>query len=167
MSISAAELKKAYPLTSYRFRVEVYPYLGHIIGLHLPSFLASTWSFSEVTGLDLNYEHSVYRDGLSFAAGTLIMRGIKQPAKIVLTRGIVKNRSELADWVQTEGFILAEYLRKKNLRIIQLDEDDNTEIAWNLVGAVPVKLTGPSFKASSNEVSIESLELMVEEITLG
>ncbi len=167
MAISKARLKQIYPLSSYKFRVEIYPYLGHIIGLHQPALFASTWSFSDVSGLDMNYEHSVYRDGLSFAAGNEILRGVKQPPRITLSRGIVRDRAQLAEWMQTEGFIFSRLLRKKNLRIIQLNEENDPEVFWNVVGAVPVKLVGPSFKSNSNEVSIEAIELMAEDITVN
>ena len=115
----------------------------------------------------MNYEHSVYRDGLSFAAGCEILRGIKMPPRITLSRGIVRDRADLADWMQTEGGIFSRLLRKKNLRILQLNEDNDPEVSWNVIGAVPTKLVGPSFKSNSSEVSVESIELMVEDISIS
>lgn len=162
MPTSKANIKAAYPLPAYRFQVELYPYLGSLVTL--TSIGGSKWSFSEVSGLDSSYDHHVYRDGMSFMLGVDLMRGIRQPVTITLRRGIVRDRKQLAEWMQTEGGLFSDLLRKKNLRIVQVDEDGKALVAWMAIGAMPVKLHGPTFKASDNEVSIESLELVAERL---
>jgi phage tail-like protein len=165
MAVSKAQIKKSYPLPSYCFQVELYPYLGTLAALvTVKTFGGSTWSFSEVSGLDSSYDHQLYRDGMSHAFGVELMRGLRQPVNITLRRGVVRNRGQLAEWMQTGGLPWSHWSRKKNLRIVQVDEKNAPLVAWTVIGAMPVKLHGPNFKASDNEVAIEALELVAEQL---
>lgn len=160
-----SQLRDTYPLPVYRFQVEIYPYLGSLLAaISVTAFGGDTWSFSEVSGLDSSFEHQVYRDGMSHAFGVDLMRGLRQPVTVTLRRGIVKDRADVAEWMQTAGYPFADMLRKKNLRIVQIDEKGHPLVAWTVIGAMPVKLTGPQFKASDNDVAIEALELVAEEL---
>jgi phage tail-like protein len=165
MITPVSTLKDTYPLPVYRFQVEIYPYLGSLIAaISVTAFGGDTWSFSEVSGLESSFEHQVYRDGMSHAFGVDLMRGLRQPVTITLRRGIVKDRKDVAQWMQTAGFPFADMLRKRNLRIVQLDENGDPLVAWTVVGAMPIKLTGPHFKASDNDVAVESIELIAEHL---
>lgn len=156
---------QGYPLPAYGFRVELYPYFGSVAGgIGFGPIGKETWAFSEVSGLDSSFDHQVYRDGMSFLLGPELLRGIRQPSTITLRRGIVPHRDQLADWMQTEGTSISALLRKKNLRVVQVDAGGDPLVAWNVIGAMPVKLIGPHFKASDNEVTIEAIELVAERV---
>lgn len=165
MPTSKAEIQARYPLPVYRFRVELYPYLGTLLAsVSVTAFGGATWSFSEVSGLDSSFDHQVYRDGMSHALGVELLRGIRQPVTLTLRRGIVRDRKQLVEWMQTGGLPWSNVERKKNLRIVQVDERDEPLVAWTVIGAMPVKLHGPNFKASDNEVAIEAIELVAEQL---
>jgi phage tail-like protein len=167
MALSKAEIQARYPLQSYRYRVELYPYLGTLLAsISVTAFGGETWSFSEVSGLDSSFDHQLYRDGMSHLLGVELMRGLRQPITLTLRRGVVRDRKQLAEWMQIGGLPWSNVERKKNLRIVQVDENDDPLVAWTVIGAMPVKLHGPTFKASDNEVAIESLELIAEQLNV-
>jgi phage tail-like protein len=166
MSLSREELMRSYPLPAYNFQVQVFPYLGYKLRLVMPDILGSTWSFADVSGLELAYENHIYRDGLSFAAGYEVLRGFKKPPRITLSRGIVPDRMQLAHWVQVNG-LLSNFLRKRNLRIIQGSEEDGTAIEWTVIGAEPVTYSGSKLSSSSSEIAVETLELVAETIIVS
>lgn len=163
MPTSLSDIKKRYPLPIYQYKVEIYPYLGSIAALVSVGILGGdTWGFSEISGLESHFEHQVYRDGLSYNLGPDLLRGLRQPLNITLKRGVVPKRSELADWMQMAYYPLVDFLRKKNMRIIQVDAEGNPVVAWNITGAMPVRLSGPQFNAKDESVSIESIEVVAE-----
>ena len=47
-----------------------------------------------------------------------------------------------------------------------MDEERRDVLRWHFENAWPNKIDGPSLKASGSEVAIESIELVVEDITL-
>ncbi len=47
-----------------------------------------------------------------------------------------------------------------------MDEERNDVLRWNFEGAWPNKVEGPTLTATGNEIALESLELVVEDITL-
>ena len=50
--------------------------------------------------------------------------------------------------------------------MILQDEQHVDVLRWNFENAWPNKIEGPTLKASGNDVAIESIELIVEDITL-
>jgi phage tail-like protein len=53
---------------------------------------------------------------------------------------------------------------RKNVSIVLFNEAQEEKLRWNLREAWPSKWTGPSFNATSNEVAIETLEIVHEEM---
>jgi phage tail-like protein len=137
--------KRNYPLPAYNFRVGV----G---GLDM--------SFSDVSGLRLDFETKAYRHGLSAWEGERIARyawGAFYP--ITLKRGIVHGRAMLADWLEDGD-------RPRAMEISLCDEKGVPLVTWRVGRAVPVKLEAPEFAARSDEPAIESLEVMVSGIVV-
>lgn len=148
MSQSKKQIKASYPLPVYNYRVTV----GN-----------QTIGFSEVSGLSLEYEPVTYKHGFSFAMGAKIIPGMHQPVKLTLKRGIAKGSDFLASWLQTtyaNPFKSAE----KDVVIDLCDEAGKPVVRWAVKGALPVKLDVPTFDANSNDVAIETLELIAHEI---
>jgi phage tail-like protein len=135
------------PLVSAYFTVE---FQGVIVG-----------AFQEVTGLGSQNEVVEYK--ASGEKGQYIIH--KVPGRltwnnITLKRGIT-DATDLWDWRKTveEGKIDE---ARKNGSVVMYDQT-GTEIArWNFTNAWPSKLTGPSANATSNDVAIEELEIVVE-----
>ena len=53
-------------------------------------------------------------------------------------------------------------IERRDLTIMLLNEEHIPVMIWKVKQAFPVKLEGPSLKASGNEVAIESVELAHE-----
>lgn len=133
------------PYRNFRFRVE-------IDGIQQAGF-------SEVSGFESSIEAVEYREGTD----PIHMRklsGLNKFGNITLKWGITDSL-EVYEWFAagTEGPVLV-----KNLSIIAVDEAGNDTARWNVVGAWPVSYKAPDFDAKSNEVAIESLELVHEGI---
>ncbi len=56
---------------------------------------------------------------------------------------------------------------RRDISIILLDEKRTERVRYNLTAAWPVKWTGPEFKASANEIAVESLEVCHEGVTVA
>jgi len=148
MSYDREQIKATYPLPVYNYRVTV----G-----------ADTMGFSEVSGLSVNYEPVTYKHGLSFVMGAKIIPGMRQPIRLTLKKGVVKANDFLASWFQnayTNPFNNA----KRDILIDLCDESGQAVVRWKVQGALPIKLDAPTFDADSNEVAIESLELVAHDI---
>lgn len=120
----------------------------------------TTLGFSQVTGIEVAYEHIVYRHGLSFREGENITTFPANTFKpITMQRGVVREGSSL---------FLYEWLTSRELRRIEVqlcDDLSRPRLLWRIAEAIPVKLSAPTFDANSNEVAIEVLELMAKGVT--
>lgn len=144
MAVSQEDIKKRYPLPVYNFKVT----LG-----------AVEVSFSEVSGLLMEYETVSYRHGLSFLEGETVIRFLNKKAiPITMKKGVVKDVAELYEWF-TDA-------RRKNILVSLCDEEGHPLLVWKIASALPVKLNAPTFDANANEVAIDSLEIMAGDISL-
>lgn len=138
--MTAEDMKNEYPVPVYRFNV---------------NFDGEDYAFSEISGLEMQRKEITYRDGL----GAKYMPGMEEAIKLTMKRGLVKGGSQLYAWINS---IKLNIVEKKNITVSLLDNDNNPIISWAVQGAFPVKLTAPTFDAKSNEVAIESLELVAD-----
>ena len=148
MSTNADEIKASYPLPVYNYRVTIG---GQAMG------------FSEVSGLNVDYEPVTYKHGFSFAMGAKIIPGMRQAVKLTLKRGIVKDGDFLAGWFQkayANPFSNAE----EDVLIDLCDEKGKPVVRWKVKGALPTKLDAPTFDANNNDVAVESLELTAHDL---
>ncbi len=139
------DIKSNYPLPSYNYRVTVE---------------SDVISFAEVSGLSVEYEPVTYKHGLSFVLGTKIIPGMRQPIQLTLKRGIVQSRDFLHSWIHsayTDPFFTG---TKRDIVIDLCDEAGVPVVRWTVQGALPTKLEAPAFDANSNEVAIETMELV-------
>lgn len=141
MATTADDIHTGYPIPIYRFTVT----LGE-----------EDMAFSEVSGLDIGNEPITYKDGISVK----YMPGQSSSTTITLKRGIVKAKTQLFDWINAVSLNLID---KKDIIVSLTNEAaDSPIVTWTVSNAFPKKLTGPSFNAASNEVSIETLEMMAD-----
>ncbi len=133
-----------YPLTAYNYRVTV----GD-----------AELSFSEVSGLAVEYEKVTYRHGLSFREGETITKHLFEKfVALTLKRGVVHGENPLYEW------LLDNEPRKMAISLCNAEGDP--VVTWDIRRAVAIKLQGPSLKASGNEVAIETLDLQVSGVTV-
>jgi phage tail-like protein len=146
MTDSKAAQKASYPLPAYNFRVTVD---------------AASASFTEVSGLAVEYETVTYRHGFSRWQGEDVTRVPKSGhTTVTLKKGTTPSDTFLSDW------LTADPPTARAIAISLCDEAGAPVVVWHIKEAVPVKLGAPSFDAAGNQVAIESLELLASGISV-
>lgn len=119
--------------------------------------------FSEVSGLTQEVQLIEYRTGASPDYSTIKMPGLHKYNNITLKKGVMDNDNKFFDWLNT---VKLNTITRKDIVISLLNEEHKPVMTWSAINAWPVKVEGPSLKASGNEVAIESIELAHEGLTL-
>ena len=145
MAVNVSGLEAEYPLAAYNYRVIVDN--------------SETLSFSEVSGLRIEHDHVLYRHGFSWLMGDHLIRAQRKPVNVTLKRGVAKQRKYLYDWLETS--------EKRHVRIELCDESGSVVVSWDISRALPLKLDAPTFSANTNEVAVESLELIAHDLKLS
>ena len=142
------------------------PYPSFRFALELTDFLVA--GFAECTGLQMEMKVFEYKEGgrnettLKFPENTTY-------GNITLKRGVTKS-TELIDWqldAVQGAFSKNTRSNNSNIAILLLEEtagEPQVAQRWNLIRALPVKWVGQDFKATGNEVAIETLEIAHEGI---
>ena len=134
------------PFPTYNFAVEIE---GLLVG-----------GFTEVTGLDSEIKVEDYREG---GVNDFVHKlpGPTSYSNLQLKHGLTAI-STLWNWYAntTRGVI-----QRKNGTIMLLDQHQLPVMWWNFRNALPVRWSGPTFDASSDEVGFESIELTHEGVT--
>jgi phage tail-like protein len=155
MALTKEQIKSDYPLPIYNYRVDIN---GESI------------SFSEVSGLELSFETITYKEshatGGKVGPNIMYMPGQIQPVNISLKKGYVQGKSipVFYEWINS---IQLNRVDKRDIVVHLLDETGNTVVSWTVVDSFPTKLSAPSFDANSNEVAIESMELMASRVSMA
>ncbi|MBQ4852417.1 phage tail protein [Pseudoalteromonas sp. MMG012] len=145
MATARTDIEAEYPIPVYRFVV---------------SFGEESIPFSEVSGLDIGFETITYKDG----HGKKHMPGQPTDVNITLKRGLVRQKSQFYDWISSISLNLVD---KKDITISLTNEDRSQPlVTWKVINAFPKKLTAPSINGGSNEASVESLEMMADDIKI-
>ena len=137
------------PFLSFRFTVEVDQQV--------------VAAFNDVTGLEFETEVETFREGGVLLHEQQLAGPNKFPSRLVLKRGITDD-DVLWSWHQdvTQGKI-----SRKDVSILLLDSTGEEQWRWNFRQALPVKWTGPQFRASNAEIAIETLELVHKGLVPG
>jgi len=112
-------------------------------------------AFSECSGLQAETEIFEWEEG-GWNAHKHRMLGRRKYSNIVLKRGIATR--ELLDWYHK--YQVGQEYKRLELSIILHGYNGSPELRWNVVGALPVKWVGPTFKSGSTEVAVETFELV-------
>ena len=134
------------PYRGYNFRVEV-------DGI-------TRGGFRECSGLDTSQDPVDYREGTD-SLTTRRLPGLVKYSNIILKWGITDD-AELWDWRQSA---MDGKVERKNGSIVLLDDTGAEALRWNFREGWPSKWTGPTFNATSNEVAIETLEIVHEGVS--
>lgn len=143
-----------YPLPVYSYKVEV----G-----------GETIAFSEVSGLSLNFETTTYKESISYngQAGPNVMYMPAQLSAVNLSlkKGLVKSKSMSVfyNWISATAL---NKIEKKDISISLCDESGAPVVIWKVIDAFPTKLDMPTLDSNSNDVAIESMELMATKVTM-
>jgi len=144
MAQTPQQQRTSHPLAAYNFRVSV-------DGVAM--------RFAKVSGLAREHNTVTYRDGLSFVEGEHITKfHINAFAPVTLERGTVLGDKFLSTWLERST--------PSAMEVSLCDETGTPVIAWSIARAVPVKLTAPTFDASTNQLSIDTLEIRAAGISM-
>ncbi len=119
-------------------------------------------AFSECSGLTAEGDAVDYREGTDRQANVRKLVGLRKYANIMLKRGYTQDTS-LWTWY---GNIRDGIADRRNVTIVLLNEQRVPVLRWHAERAWINKIEGPAFKASGNEVAIESVELVHEGLTI-
>jgi phage tail-like protein len=154
MALSSQDIRNTYPLPVYNFRVD--------IG-------TDTVAFAAVSGLNIGYDTTIYRE--SPTAGSqpgpvyMIMPAQPTTTTLTLTKGVVPSASlpALYGWIAQ---VRVNQVEKKDIVIRLCDEKGDTVVSWAVSNAFPTRLDAPSFDVTSNDVAIETMELVADGVTI-
>jgi phage tail-like protein len=95
----------------------------------------------------------------------MLMPSQRKSATITLKKGVVTGVSvpTLFAWISS---IELNRVDKKDIYVRLCDETGAAVVSWKVINAFPTKLDAPTFTASSNDVAVESMELMADGITV-
>jgi len=113
--------------------------------------------FRECFGLDSTQEPIDYREGNEGLTARRLP-GLVKYSNIVLKAGITDD-AQLWDWRKKA---IDGKVELKNGSIILLNDAGEEKLRWNFVNGWPTRWAGPTFNATSNEVAIETLEIVHE-----
>jgi phage tail-like protein len=119
--------------------------------------------FRECTGLNATRNAGEYREGTDKALTKRRMPGLNSYGNITLKRGITDNK-ELWDW---HSKLQSGETDRRNVSIILSDDKGEEKMRWNLVDCWPTTWNASDLNATSDEVAIETLELIHEGISVG
>lgn len=154
MALSRDVIRDTYPLPVYNYLVEID---GEIA------------AFSEVSGLSVSYETATYKESPieGGVPGPQVMRMPMQASDVTVTlqKGLVKGVSVavLYNWIASTQI---NQIDKKDIVVRLCDEGGAAVVSWHVRNAFPTKLDAPSFTADSNDVAVESMELMADGIRI-
>lgn len=119
-------------------------------------------AFSECSGLTAEGDAVDYREGTDLASNVRKLMGLRKYTNIVLKRGYTQDKSLWA-WF---GNIINGVADRRNVTIVLMNEEHQPVLRWHAENAWINKIEGPTFKASGNEIAMESVELVHEGLTL-
>ena len=117
--------------------------------------------FSECTGVNTETDAIEYRTGDHDITVTKLP-GLKKFGNITLKRGFTASK-ELWEWRKK---VLDGKTERQSGSIVLQNEARQEALRWNFREGWPRKWDGPSFNAKTNEVAIETLEIVCEGIAL-
>ena len=120
--------------------------------------------FQEVSGLEIEAEPLEYRHGNSKVFSKINMPGMVKNNKVSMKKGVFVNDNTFWDWYNK---IKMNTIERQNVVIKLLDEKGSPTMTWTLNNAWPTKISSTDLKSESNEVAIESIEIMHEGLTIA
>ena len=136
------------------------PYRGFNFRVEIDNITVG--AFSDVSGLSSDGDIVEYREGTDRELHVRKLMGLRKFSNIMLKRGYTDNR-ELWNW---RNNIVNGTPDRRNGAIVLMDEERNDMLRWEFEGGWIHKIDGPTFNAKGNDVTIESLEIVIESLAL-
>ena len=120
--------------------------------------------FSEVSGLNAEITVAEYRNGNAATNYVTKLPGIHKSGDVTLKRGVIGSK-DIWDWIKAVRAGDLDEAKRNVVIKLQDEQRESTVVTWTLVGAMPIKFTGPTLNAKGGgDVAMEELVLSVEEI---
>jgi phage tail-like protein len=129
------------PYLSYRFKVEISS--------------VQAGGFNEVSGLTFENEVETFREGGRNDHDWQLAGPAKFP-RLVLKRGV----ADVDDMWKWYLKVRSGVIRRQQVKIVLMDTEGNEKRGWIFSRACPVKWTGPTLQAGTNQVAFETVELV-------
>jgi phage tail-like protein len=136
------------------------PYRGYNFILEIDN--VPKGAFSEVGGLTADGDAVDYREGTDLQPNVRKLMGLRKYSNLTLKRGYTQDKALWQWYVNVTNGIDD----RRNVTIVLLNERRQPVLRWHAENAWINKIEGPALKASSNDVAMESLELVHEGLTL-
>lgn len=114
--------------------------------------------FTECSGLQAELEIEEWKEGGRIGYVHRLPGRVKTFQNLVLKRGITT--PELWNWYERTASGRRGGIERQNMTITLLGGNDLPVIRWEIFEALPIKWTGPSFKSSSGEIAVETVEFL-------
>lgn len=119
-------------------------------------------AFSECSGLTAEGDAVDYREGTDLIPNVRKLVGLRKYSNITLKRGYTQDKS-LWTWFTN---IVNGLPDRRDVTIVLLNEQRQPVLRWHAENAWINKIEAPMFKASGNEVAMESVELVHEGLSI-
>jgi phage tail-like protein len=119
-------------------------------------------AFSEASGLTAEGDSVDYREGTDRQNNVRKLVGLRKYTNITLKRGYTTDTS-LWQWYTSAVNGTPD---RRNVTIVLMNESRQPVLRWHAENAWVNKIEGPSFKATGNEVAMESVEIVHEGLSI-
>ena len=117
--------------------------------------------WTKVEGLGMEFEVFTYREGGVNGYEHKLIGPVKF-TNLRLSRPVDATSPAVMMWLASNQMMVVEH----TMAITAMNAAGEAITTWNLLGAVPVKWTGPALDIMSNSVATETLEVAYQEISL-
>lgn len=119
--------------------------------------------FQEVTGLSIEVTMQEYRAGNDARNAPMKIPGLYSVPDVTLKRGVI-GTTDLIEWLDQ---VRRGEDASRDVTITLLGEDHETQaMTWLLVGAQPLKYTGPSLNGKGTDVAVDELVLSIVDLKI-
>jgi phage tail-like protein len=134
-------------------KIRLDPHLGCNFYVEIDGLIAG--QFREVRGLEGSIKMHEYKEG-GLNTRSHKFAGEAEFPNLTLSKGVT-DMTTLWDWYAD---VANGIITRRSLSLTIMDAARYPIMWWDVMYALPVKWTGPSFDARSGEVAVESLELI-------
>jgi phage tail-like protein len=118
--------------------------------------------FTECSALTTESDPMTYREGADISQNVRQLRGLNKYSNITLKRGYTQDK-ELWNWRKK---IINGEMDRRSLEIVLKNEARDDVLRWRVLEAWPIKWESGPFNATTNEVALETVDLVHEGVEL-
>ena len=112
--------------------------------------------FQEVSGIETETQIIEYRASNNAVFSTIKMPGLVKAGNITLMNGVLDADQAVWTWYNS---IKMNTITRSNYVISMMTQAGELVGKWQIIGAYPVKISGPVMKADGRELTIQRIEI--------